>query len=366
MHYAKYGKTAAASILMHSDRGIDTPDTHKHSNESIDSSRTHLNYDLKDRGGLNAYAYYKQRIEQIAAETKERTGKSIRKDAVTLCSWAVTLPKDLPDDKQADFFKAAYEWFSERYGADNIVTAAVHQDETTPHMHLQFTPIIEKDGVRKLCAKDMETRKTLQTVHQELQNSLQQALGCEVGILNGATVNGNRNVLELQNETLQQQIAEKSEQYEKMTSTLSDKELQEVDVTPKRLTGGFKGLSPKQAQDLVNTSTALSKENKQLRKANKQLTEKNKELTAQKNTAVSDLERIRQERQAMFSREKLEQMERERKQKERAEKAESERDELKQYMQQLKFSDGTSALDGFELERERARVPKRKNRGWER
>lgn len=278
MHYAKYGKAAVGSILMHSDRGIDSPDTHEHSNENIDRSRTHLNYDLKDRGGQTAYAYYNQRIEQIAAETKERTGKNIRKDAVTLCSWAVTVPKDLPEEKHADFFKAAYRWFAERYGADNIVTAAVHMDETTPHMHLQFTPIIEKDGVRKLCAKDMETRRTLQTAHKELQESVQQALGCEVGILNGATVNGNRNVLELQNETLRQQIAERSEQYEKMTKTLSSKELREIDTTPKRLTGGFKGLSPQQAQELVNTSTALSKENKQLKKENKQLKEKNKEL----------------------------------------------------------------------------------------
>ena len=211
MHYAKYGKVVVGSILMHSDRGIGSPDTHEHSNENIDRSRTHLNYDLKERGGQTAYVYYKQRIDQIAAETKERTGKSIRKDAVTLCSWAVTAPKDLPEDKQADFFKAAYDWFSERYGADNIVTAAVHLDETSPHMHLQFTPIIEKDGVRKLCAKDMETRKTLQTAHQQLQRHLEQALGCEVNILNGATEQGNKSVLELQIETLKQQLAEKEE-----------------------------------------------------------------------------------------------------------------------------------------------------------
>ena len=120
MHYAKYQKGAVGSILLHSDRGIDSPDTHEHSNESIDKTRTHLNYDLKDRGGLTAYEYYKKRIDDIASETKERTGKSIRKDAVTLCSWAVTAPKDLPEEKLQDFFKASYAWFAERYGTDNI------------------------------------------------------------------------------------------------------------------------------------------------------------------------------------------------------------------------------------------------------
>ena len=363
MHYAKYQKGAVRSILLHSDRGIDSPDTHEHSNESIDKTRTHLNYDLKDRGGLTAYEYYKKRIDDIASETKERTGKSIRKDAVTLCSWAVTAPKDLLEEKLQDFFKASYAWFAERYGADNIVTAAVHMDESTPHMHLQFTPIIEKDGVRKLCAKDMETRKTLSTAHQKLQKHLEQALGYEVNILNGATEKGNRSVLELQNETLRQQIAERSEQYEKMTKTLSSKELREIDTTPKRLTGGFKGLSPQQAQELVNTSTALSKENKQLKKENKQLKEKNKELKSSKDTAVAELASVKQERQAIFSREKLEQLERERKQKERTEKAEKELKGLKNYMEQLQFPDGSTALEKFEdLKREQEKTERQSRR----
>lgn len=363
MHYAKYQKGAVGSILMHSDRGIDTPDIHKHSNENIDRERTHLNYDLKDRGGLTAYDYYKERIDKIAEETKQRTGKSIRKDAVTLCSWVVTVPKDLLENKLPDFFKAAYNWFVERYGEDNIVTAAVHMDETTPHMHLQFTPIIERDGVKKLCAKELETRKTLQTAHQKIQKCLEQALGCEVNILNGATEQGNKSVLELQSETLRQQIAECSKQYEKMTKTLSDKELKEIDTTPKRLTGGFKGLSPQQAQELVNTSTALSKENKQLKKENKQLKKDKSQLIEENKTAISELERIKQERQTMFSREKIEQMERENKQKERIEQMEKERDELRSYMGQLEYADGSTVLDRFE---EQKKELKGKNISFER
>lgn len=203
MHYAKFNRAAAGEVLEHSDRGIDKPDTHKHSNENIDKSRTHLNYDLKDRQGLTAYEYYKQRIDDIATETKERTGKSIRKDAVTLCSWVVTAPESLPEDKLNDFFQSSYNWFSERYGEDNIVTAVVHMDEVTPHMHFQFTPIIEKDGIRKLCAKDMETPQTLKRVHPELQETLEKELQCPVELINGATENGNKSILQLKNEELQ-------------------------------------------------------------------------------------------------------------------------------------------------------------------
>lgn len=229
MHYAKYQKAAVSSVLMHSDRGQDGKDTHEHSNENIDRSRTHLNYELKDRGGLTAYAYYKQRIEQIAAETKERTGKGIRKDAVTLCSWAVTVPKSLPEDKQAAFFKAVYDWFADRYGEDNIVTAAVHRDETTPHLHFQFTPIIERDGVRKLCAKDMETPKTLRTVHPKLEKHLTETLGCKVELMNGATDNGNKTIQQLKVEQLKEQLGE-------LASTGAARKLIDKALHGKRLT----------------------------------------------------------------------------------------------------------------------------------
>lgn len=385
MHYVKYGKAAVGSILLHSDRGIDSPDTHEHSNENIDRSRTHLNYDLKERGGQTAYAYYKQRIDRMAAETKERTGKSIRKDAVTLCSWAVTAPKDLPEDKQADFFKAAYDWFSERYGADNIVTAAVHMDESTPHMHLQFTPIIEKDGVRKLCAKELETQRTLATAHQKLQKYLEKSLGCEVNLLNGATEGGNKTLQQLKAEKLAERveeletkIVELTPKYEKMTKTLSDKELKEIDTTPKRITGGFKDLSSQQAQELVNTSLALSKENRQLRSKNSKLSEDNERLKSEKNRVVAEKNKvvyelfdIKQEKQVMFNRQQLEQVERERQAKEKnerlqkqVEQSETEIDSLKEFMGRFELADGSTVLDRYN-ELTKPKKMKR-NRGFER
>ena len=401
MHYAKYGKAAVGSILMHSDRGIGSPDTHEHSNENIDRSRTHLNYDLKERGGQTAYAYYKQRIDQIAAETKERTGKSIRKDAVTFCSWAVTAPKDLPDDKLPDFFKSAYGWFSERYGEGNIVTAAVHMDETTPHMHLQFTPIIERDGVRKLCAKDMETRKTLQTAHQKLQKHLEQALGCEVNILNGATEQGNKSVLELQNETLKQQLAEKeekarqaeerAEQAEKKAKS-AERKLKEVNGQYDEAAKGLKVVLDKKARaseihklfgdretqtyhkNMIESTRAIGHEAyDRLTKANERLQAAKviEERVAVREEAVAPLERKAQEeyKRAKELRENQEQL--------IEQKAEArasamvreimqgtptrERDRMRKYMDSLHFENGMTALEQFE-EQER-QLQKKLNRG---
>lgn len=290
MHYAKYNKKAVGSILLHSDRGIDSPDTHEHSNESIDKSRTHLNYDLKDRCGLPAYAYYKNRIDHIAAETKERTGKSIRKDAVTLCSWVITAPKDLPEEKLSEFFKATYAWFSERYGESNIVTAAVHMDETTPHIHLQFTPIIEKNGIRKLCAKDIETRKTLQSAHQKLQNHLQQELKCEVNLLNGATEQGNKSIMELKAERKQQQIDEANAEFKKIANIkVKIKNVENIDAKP-TMFGGRISLPEKEHYRLVALAKTgivssrkiekIEEENKYLKSENERLKKENKRITS--------------------------------------------------------------------------------------
>lgn len=226
MNYQKYHKTEVAGLLLHDARGIDCPDTHNHSNENIDRSRTHLNYDLKDRGGLTAYQYYQKRLDYISDITKERGGKAIRKDAVTLCSWVVTFPKTLPKDKYSDFFKGVYKFFAERYGEENIVTADVHKDEKTDHIHLDSVPIVydKKKGFEKLCAKDLETQRTLAKVHGELQKYLEAELGCAVDILNGATVNGNKSVAELKLETTLKKVSESEKKLDELNEKISEAE----------------------------------------------------------------------------------------------------------------------------------------------
>ena len=261
MHYEKFkGKADVRRVLEHSDRGQEGVSEHEHSNDKIDPERSHLNYELKDRGGLSAVEYHRKRIEQIAEETKQRTGKALRKDAVTLCSWAVTAPQDLPEDKQEDFFRECYAWFSERYGEDNIVTAAVHLDETSPHLHLQFTPIIEdKDGTRRLCAKDLETRRTLQTVHQKLEKHLTQELGCKVILLNGATDNGNKTITELKLATLQAQVKELSDQLAELRTARSEDVFEKagaIKAIAEKVSGGKK-LTPAEVESVNNLAATV-------------------------------------------------------------------------------------------------------------
>lgn len=218
MHYEKYKSVSVAGLMMHCQRGINSPDTHHHSNETIDSSRTHLNYDLKCRdGSISAYDYYKKNFGDLADEIKRDTGKSVRKDAVALCSWVVTAPQTLPPEKYEDFFRGCYGFFAARYGDENIVAGAVHMDETTPHIHIAFIPAVERDGRRRLCAKNLETPKSLARAHTELQGYLTERLDCTVEILTGETAaKGNKAVAELKVDAVRRDISALDAERKKM------------------------------------------------------------------------------------------------------------------------------------------------------
>ena len=111
-----------------------------------------------------------------------------RADVKVYCSWVLTVPQNLPIEKHREFFKSAYRFFCHDYGEKNIVMASVHLDETTPHMHLGFIPVVKekknqkKLGQEKVSAKELITRAYLKNLHKRLKNDLERDLSCRVDI----------------------------------------------------------------------------------------------------------------------------------------------------------------------------------------
>jgi hypothetical protein len=125
-----------------------------------------------------------------------------------MCSWVVTLPRtdeygeerSYTEHEIMGFFREAYRMLADRYGEKNVVSAYVHMDETTPHMHFAFVPVIEdkKRGGEKVSAKDVLTRQDLKTLHVDLQKRMDERFGDGFfPVLNGNTVGGNRTIAEL-------------------------------------------------------------------------------------------------------------------------------------------------------------------------
>ena len=143
--------------------------TKNHSNPDIDTSLSKLNYDLVDHT-----ENYKKDIENFINENKSTT-RAVRKDAVLINEWIITSDRkffeDLSDEDTKEFFYTAKEYFSEKFGEENIRYATVHLDESTPHMHMGIVPF-DKD--KKLSAKRVFNRQALRDVQEDLPKHLQE------------------------------------------------------------------------------------------------------------------------------------------------------------------------------------------------
>ena len=141
--------------------GAETERTTKHHrNEDIDSERTPLNYYFKkSEGGLNAQ--WKQTMQDLNATFKE-TKKAVAFEGVIITSDKAFFEErgyvpgePLPLELQK-FFADSYAFLKRQigyHGTDrNILSAAVHLDETTPHLQLYYIPVVD-EGRKKVYAK---------------------------------------------------------------------------------------------------------------------------------------------------------------------------------------------------------------------
>jgi hypothetical protein len=69
------------------------------------------------------------------------------------------------------------EFFANKYGKENIISAVVHMDETTPHLHLNIVPIVNG----KLCSKDLFDKTKLSILQTEFYEKVGKKWGLERG-----------------------------------------------------------------------------------------------------------------------------------------------------------------------------------------
>ena len=125
-----------------------------------------------------------------------------------MVSWVITIPADY-EGSQEMFFKEAYNFMENKYGKENVISAYVHLDETSPHMHFCFVPVVfdTKKQEYKVNAKVCINRTELLKIHPQMQEYLENKLQTKVIILNGATVEGNKTVEQLKKEDKIKKVA---------------------------------------------------------------------------------------------------------------------------------------------------------------
>jgi len=143
MRFAKYKGPEISKIDAHNER---TKESYK-SNPDIDHSRTHLNFHL-----VTPERRYRAEAERQIKEANCRT----RTDSVRVVEVLITASPDFFKEKtQAevkDFFQHALTFIQKNQSPETIISAAVHMDEETPHMHLSFVPLTAD---KRLTAKEI-------------------------------------------------------------------------------------------------------------------------------------------------------------------------------------------------------------------
>lgn len=239
-HVEKYTKGSVQGLSIHWDRK-----TENHSNQDIDNERSDLNYDLCEKKG-DTLSRMNDRLSEVHCLN--------RKDVKVCADWVVTLPeslKDVSDKEHREFFEKTYEFLTDRYGGEkNVLSANVHNDETRPHMHFAFMPVVwdEKKQQAKVSAKEVLTRKDLKTFHQDLDKFLKKEIPhiYKEGILNDKTI-GVDTVKDLKkhSEEIQKQKDAMDEEYKGYEQKI-EQQMQSVD----------KELKSKK-NELLNLSEAL-------------------------------------------------------------------------------------------------------------
>lgn len=171
VHMMKIKSGAVGGIQSHNNREHE-PKT----NPDVDMSRSEDNYDLIPCDN------YKRSIKEKLSNLVEGS-RAIRKDAVVVCNFIVTSDNETMDalgaDRQREFFQDSVKWFSNRYGADRVLNATVHMDETTPHLHIGVMPITQ-DG--RLSAKAIFTKTEMKAIQTEFARDVGEKYGLERGV----------------------------------------------------------------------------------------------------------------------------------------------------------------------------------------
>ena len=143
LRFAKYKGPEISKIEAHNER---TKKEYK-SNPDVDQSRSKDNVHLI----TPERKYRAESDRQIKA-----AGCRTRSDSVRLVEAMFTATPEFFKGKTQEeiraFFQEALEFLMAHQAKETIISAVIHMDEKTPHMHLSFVPLTE-DG--RLCAKDI-------------------------------------------------------------------------------------------------------------------------------------------------------------------------------------------------------------------
>lgn len=162
----KYTKDKLIQISPHNERLKKL-----YSNKNIDKDKTSQNYHIKKPKENNYLKEFKRLKEQNNLKGQ------IHKNSIYVCEMIVTSDnkffETIGKEEMKRYFYESYKFIaSYKYlGEENIISAVVHLDEKTPHMHLVFIPVVnstdkDKNKIRKISNSEFWKEKNSYTILQ--------------------------------------------------------------------------------------------------------------------------------------------------------------------------------------------------------
>lgn len=162
--------------------------------KNADETRTHLNRELVQfpEGVKNRTEAIAHRIGSAGIKRKIADNQ-VRAIRVLLTGTNGDMKRMEADGTLSNWCDDNLKWLRETFGKDNVVSAVLHMDEQTPHLHATVIPIVtgerrkakqeQQDGKKKyrkknpqaarLCADDVMTQKNL----KHFQDTYAEAMG---------------------------------------------------------------------------------------------------------------------------------------------------------------------------------------------
>ena len=182
--------------------------------DNAEPGRTHLNRELISREFVDPETDRKKNLtisQAVKNRIREAGVMKIRKNQNIALEVILTgSPETMTglNEKQIDqWAQESLDWAGRQWGKENLVSAALHLDEKTPHIHLVVVPIVQgvsrrtrtrerelkKKGIKvqggtrnsdvnRLCANDLVTRPLLSSYHTSYAKEVGAKYGLERGV----------------------------------------------------------------------------------------------------------------------------------------------------------------------------------------